>query len=308
MKKIIFLTLAVLLWSSGSSVLTAAEEKPKEVKEEGNGVKLRVVAVNPSSEKSQKVPIKIYLPKEVIPDDIIEMGELKVGYDTEKSLYYAYSDGAELAPQETRVFEVRLEDVWRIKAEETDKIKTQTDLALKHLQNTEYFDKAKVIVDSIDRRLDEIVVKQNDDSVSREEHIGAFRVNKMVMEQVQQDIAILEKMLMHVGAPPSVEFLKDTIFEKKDDIDRITTWKLIFAILGFLGLLGVGFYLKWFLQLKGTRQKQGGKKKAASSAPVVSEHVEDSGGPRPIELEEVSEEVDIEKLMEPEDKDKREAG
>src|SRR3989338_2056602 len=78
-------------------------------------IKLRVVAVNPSKEKPQTVPIKIFLPKEVIPDDIINMGDLKVGYDSSKGVYYAYSDGVELKPQETRVFEVHLEDIWRVK-------------------------------------------------------------------------------------------------------------------------------------------------------------------------------------------------
>lgn len=269
-------------------------------------VKLRVVAVNPSREKVQKVPIKIYLPKEIIPDDIIDMGQLKVGYDSTKGLYYAYSDGVELKPQETRVFEVILEDVWKIKEEDLNKVKDETKLALKHLENTEYFARAKVIVDSIDQRVNEMIVKQNDDSISREEHIGAFRVNQLTLAQVKEDISSIEKLLQHIGAPASIEFLRDTVFEKKDHIDRITSWKIILAIVGFLGFLGIGFYLRWFLMIK--HKKQPGEDVNLQATPSVSEHVEEVKGPKATELEPEAEEVDIEKLMEPEDKDKREAG
>ena len=270
-------------------------------------IKLRVVAVNPSKERPQVVPIKIYMPKEVIPDDIVKMEkELKVGYDSDKGVYYAYSEGVQLAPQETRVFEVQLEDVWKVRNQEIDKVKDETARALKHLENTEHFSRAKVIVDSINKRLNEIQVKQEDESISREEHIGAYRVNLLVMNQIKEDITLLEKMLQHTGAPPSVEFLRDTVFEKKNNIDRITAWKLILAIIGFLGLLGIGFYIRWFVQIKTQRLTQPGKPKKPSLK--VGEQVEEIKGPRPVETEEEVEEVDIEKLMEPEDKEKREAG
>lgn len=219
-----------------------------------SAVKLRVIAVNPSKERPQTVPIKIYLPKEVIPDDIIEMGELKAGYDSEKGLYYAFSDGVKLKPQETRVFEVKLEDVWRMGGEKIQRVREQTQRAVKYLENTEYFGKAKVIADSIDKRLNEIEVKQNDESISREEHIGAYRVNQMIMDRIEKDVNLLEKMLITAGGPPSVEFLKESVFERNKDLDKITAWKIILATIGFMGLLGFGFYLRWFLQIKDKRE------------------------------------------------------
>ena len=269
-----------------------------------DNIKLRVVAVNPSAEKTQTVPIKIYLPKEVIPDDIIDMGELKVGYDSEKSLYYAFSDGVDLAPQETRVFEVSLEDVWKVPKEDLDHTRERTALAVKRLESTEYYAKAKSIVESIDKKLEQIEAKQNDQSISREEHIGAYRVNQLVMGQIDKDIEILEKMLQHTGAPASIELLKDTIFEAKDDIDRITAWKVIFAILGFLGFVGIGFYLRWFLMLKSSRTPT--KSSKSYAAPKVSEQVEDK--PNRGEHGDDGEQVDIEKIMESEDQNKRKAG
>lgn len=255
----------------------AGEEKKGEISKEelAKAIKLRIVAVNPSKDKTQKVPIKIYLPKEVIPDDIIDMGQLKVGYDSEKSMYFAYDDAAELKPLETRIFEVKLEDVWKVKEDEINKVKDHTRLALSRLEKTEHYAQAKVIVDSIDRRMNEIIAKQEDTSISREEHIGAFRVNQLTMGQIRQDINVLEKMLQHTGAPPSIELLKDTVFERKTDIDRITAWKLIFCIIAFLALLGAGFYLRWFLLARAAGRNQA---KNVKKVPAISERVEEHAG------------------------------
>lgn len=298
MKKAALFVVLIFALGVGSPIFAAEEKKAADNKAE---IKLRVVAVNPSKEKPQTVPIKIYLPKEVIPDDIIEMGVLKVGYDSNRGVYYAYSDGVELKPQETRVFEVLLEDVWKIKNEEISKMKDQTARALKHLEKTPHFVNAKAIVDSIDRRLNEIDVKQSDDSISREEHIGAYRVNLLTMDQIKQDIEVIEKMLQTTGAPPSIEFLKDTVFEKKDDIDRITAWRLIFAIIGFIALLGFGFYIKWFLAIQNKNQ---GASKTVKGAPMISDKIEDHVG---LGTGGDVEQVDIGKLLESGDKNKKQA-
>ncbi len=242
---------------------------------EKSTIKLRVVAVNPSKDKSQAVPIKIYLPKEVIPDDIIEMGELQVGYDSTKGVYYAFSEGVELKPQEARVFEVHLEDVWKVKSEEMEKLRNQTNLALKHLETTPHASAAQVIVESIGRRLTEITVKQEDVTISREEHIGAYRVNLMMMDQIKQDVKMLEKMLQASGVAPAIEFLKDAELEKKDDISKITAWKLIFAIIAGIALLGAGFYVRWFFAL---RMKRRSAEEMLPDAPMISEHVEEHVG------------------------------
>jgi len=103
--------------------------------------------------------------------------------------------------------------------------------------------------------------------------------------------------LQHAGQPASIEFLKDTVFEKKDDIDRITAWKLILAIIGFLGLMGVGFYLRWFLLLKSRRGPKASE--VLDQAPLISEHVEGHIGLKQDEPEQ----IDI-----ADDKDKRKAG
>ena len=39
---------------------------------------LKLVVVNPSDAEAQTMPVKVYLPKETKPDDVIEKGDLQV--------------------------------------------------------------------------------------------------------------------------------------------------------------------------------------------------------------------------------------
>ena len=45
----------------------------------------RYITVNPSADKTQEILVKKYLPSEVTPDTIVDLGGMELEYDTEKS-------------------------------------------------------------------------------------------------------------------------------------------------------------------------------------------------------------------------------
>ncbi|MBI4357688.1 MAG: hypothetical protein HY584_00155, partial [Candidatus Omnitrophica bacterium] len=210
---------------------------------------LRVVAVNPSEEKTQEIPIKIYLPQEATPHDIIDKGDLDVSFDSDKSLYFVFKEKVPLAPKETRVFQVELEDVWFVSDELLDTLRKQTEHIVDRLKETEYFEPAKVVADTIYGRLDQIATSQADESVSKELHIGLYRSHLKIVDQIKEDIARLEKLLVAVGAPPAPEVLAESNLNLKTP-SRATTWFIIFAILIFIGLLGAVFFFTWQAQVR----------------------------------------------------------
>ena len=61
-------------------------------KAEAENITFRYVVVNPSSVKTQEIEIKKYLPEEVKPGDIVDLGGLQLEYDTERSLYYVFRE------------------------------------------------------------------------------------------------------------------------------------------------------------------------------------------------------------------------
>lgn len=207
-------------------------------------VMLSVVAVNPSADKTQVIPVKIELPQEVTPSDVLDTGELQLEYDEDRQAYFVYKDAVALAPKETRVFEVTVRDVWHIPKNELNSLRDYTSLVMERLQKTEYAATAKELADSILKRLNGIETTQNDDRLSRKSRIGAYRYHLQDIAAIKEDLARMEKLLTFVGGPPVPELLEDSPL-KSDAPSRTTTWLVIFLIVIFVGLLGGQFFFTW---------------------------------------------------------------
>jgi len=214
--------------------------------EQRETIKLSVVTVNPSSEKMQTTPVKVYLPKEVTPKDIIESGVLQISYDSAKSLYYAFKEDVELAPLETRTFEIEIYDVWMIPLASRLTLREQSERLLEGLRNTDIYPEAKTIVSSVFARLDEISRTQSDDAVTRDQHIGIYRSNVEIMKNIQNDLDRLERMRqLSIDTNPD---LMNEARAKMDTPSKTVTWMIIFTLITFVILLGLVFFITYHRQ------------------------------------------------------------
>jgi hypothetical protein len=228
-------------------------------------VTMRVVAVNPSSEKSRSVPVRIDLPAEVKPGDIIDHGDLSVEFDTDRSTYYVYKEAVQLAPKQTRVFEVLVRDVWYIPDAELDGLRGHTDILLGRLEESEYYPFAKQLGGSILARLDEIQQMQRDESIGRKQRIGAYRNNVQALAIIKEDLARMEKLLSFTGGPPVPEMMEESPL-KSDAPSTTTTWLVIFLVITFMGLLAGQFFFTWQRKVKTMPEFSGQKPGAPQPA------------------------------------------
>lgn len=210
---------------------------------------MRVVAVNPSAEKTKTVPVRIDLPQEVKPTDILDQGELDVEFDTERSTYYVHKEDVALAPKQTRIFEVIVKDVWFVPDTDLTGLKTHAQIVMKRLAKSEYRDAAMQLGNSIITRLDEIQKMQDDETIARKQRIGAYRRNLQTLAAVKEDITRLEKLLSFTGGPPVPQMLEESPL-KSDAPSTTTTWLVIFLIVIFMGLLAGQFFFTWQRRLK----------------------------------------------------------
>ncbi len=252
-------------------------------------LKMRVVAVNPSETEYKTAKVKTYLPKEVTPGDILDDAGLAVEYDAEKSIYYLSENELELSPRETRVFEVVIRDVWIIPEMELDMTKRRASRILEKLEKSSYYTEAAAVAETIFERLEVIREEQMDETVSREKHIGLYRTNLDVMNEVLKDIERLEKLLTYVGGPPVPEMLEESSI-KSDAPTTATTWFVIFLIMGFIGLLGVVFYFTWHKQAQITEKVMLNARK--TSFPGYTKEEEPKAKPK-VDEDEIIEDKDI---------------
>jgi len=207
-------------------------------------VTISVVAANPSADTPKTFPIRIDLPQEVTPEGVLDSGELKMTYDDQKGTYFLFKQEVVLKPKETRVFNVVVKDVWFILPKTLEDLEKHGNLILDRLKGSDYFDSGKEIMDSIKKRLDDITLKQADESVGQKVRIGQYRYNLQILSQIKEDLAKMEKLLTFQGSVPVPEILEKSKL-KSDAPSTKTTWLIILSIMVFMGLLGSQFYITW---------------------------------------------------------------
>lgn len=240
-------------------------------------VELVVKASNPSKTTKQPVDIRFMLPEEVSPRYITDRGDLELGYDFSKQAFYVYKNKVMLNPSETKNFVIKIMDIWQIPPVEIDALRAHTDNLMLLLSGTEYAAQAKTIADRIAQELKEIGAAQ-DLKVSADEHIGYFRKNRKLLAEAKNSVSQLEKLAVQSGASPGVtikeaevqkgggpkerrprgyegiDYIVKSIFRGKAP-SPATTWKIIFSIVGFIGILSALFFFLWYTQIRRSQDK-----------------------------------------------------
>lgn len=199
---------------------------------------LKLVVVNPSDEEVQVMPVKVYLPKETKPENVINKGDLKVGYDTQQGSYYVYGE-YELEPSEVLEREVELEDIWVVPINEIESLRQETEKINNLLKNTEFAQRVAFLVSTINKKLDKIETDQMVTKPNPEDHISTYRSHMKLIESVKTDMAVARSML-----------------NKVKPFSTTAIWKLMLFALIFLAILGSSFYFIWSRQVK-TLEDQG---------------------------------------------------
>lgn len=250
--------LAVSLAAAIPNARAAAEREP---------VSMNVVVANPSKEKTHVIPVKIDLPSEVKPDDILEKGDLEVVYDDQRSIYFLFNGEVTLKPQETRVFNVLVRNVWFIPQQELDELKTYTGLLMERLKGSEYETAGQRLADIIYQKLEAIDARQKDETVGQKQKIGLYRINLQTVAEIKEHLTKLEKIMSFQGGPPVPEMLQESKL-KSDSPSTKTTWLIVFSIIVFLALMAAQFFFTWHRRSVSEKDFQSAQKqKLPGSAP-----------------------------------------
>jgi hypothetical protein len=193
---------------------------------------IRGVIINPNEANKRKVPFKSYLPKEVKPENVVDMGDLELAFDPTEGAYYVHKI-FELEPKETVNIEVEMEDVWRIAQTEIDDLRNQAQNVVRVLSNTDYFERASYLKNSIESKLGQIEQTQRVSNPSPSGYISDFRENIKLLESVKADLAAAKALMAEAKS-----------------VSPMLTWKIIIAVIGFLALLGLIFFFIWQRQIK----------------------------------------------------------
>jgi hypothetical protein len=129
------------------------------------------------------------------------------------------------------------------------------------LKNTEFSERASFLKESIETKLNQIIANQKSSPTNPEQHISRHRDNLQILDDAKKDLALMRSLLTQMKPMPTA-----------------VVWRLILAIIIFLGILGGVFYFIWQKQLTVISQddtffvpKEGEGEPAAESAPEKNE-------------------------------------
>ena len=196
------------------------------------GITMRLMAVNPA-DSEQTATIKVYLPVEVKPEDVIYRNDLEVIYDTQQGSYYVYGE-YNLKPKEVLEKEIEIKDVWVIEPSQIVSIRQEAKEALEGFKKTNYLERAKALYDGIEKKLKEVEQMQAMASASPSYKISNYRNSLSLLNSAKADLLAAKTLLSEV-APKGMSGL---------------TWKIILFIIIFLAILAVGFFFVWQRQSK----------------------------------------------------------
>ncbi|MDD5356094.1 MAG: hypothetical protein PHY56_06130, partial [Candidatus Omnitrophica bacterium] len=225
-----------------SEIIQRTNDKPitKSWLEPGS-ILMNAVVVNPSASKSQTAMLKAYLPVESKPEDIVSLGDLSVSYDVQENLYYVFKEFT-LAPGEVAKRQIELKDVWVISEKELNVNLERINEMLQELKGSSFYDRAVVIKDAIQARVDQILEAQKKAIEALPDvHIAVYRSNMQILNTIKEDLAKVEAMLLQ--AKPAVGLAFNKIFVK-------TSWWIILLVVVFLGVLSFGLFIVWHKQAK----------------------------------------------------------
>ncbi len=195
-------------------------------------ITLRLMAINPA-DSEQTVPIKVYLPLEVKPEDVIYKGDLEVAYDAQQGSYYVFGE-YQLKPKETLEKEIEIKDVWLIDQSQIALLRQEAKEVLNAFEKTEFFERANLLYSGIDKKLKEVEQAQDLSSASPGYKISNYRNSLSLLNSAKADLLAAKTLLSEVAPKGLAKF----------------TWKIIVFIIIFLGVLGLGFFFIWQRQSK----------------------------------------------------------
>ena len=229
---------------------------------------LKMMIVNPSDKHDQVYPMKAYLPEEVQEEHVLDIGDLELGFDSEKSMHYVHKD-IELKPGESVVKAIKIRDVWFIPDPEMEKVADEARDLYDKLSNTSYGKQGRLLLTNVETLLLQIQQSQHDETLTPDEHIALFKSNKKKFEDIQMDVMAMRRFLVTSGETDGGSILP--IFGGKGDkasaanlgsevlpntsnqsgmLPAWVMWRIVFAIIGFTGMMSLLFFGFWQHQLR----------------------------------------------------------
>lgn len=159
---------------------------------EGDDVKIKILALNPSETEPMKTTVTHELPAEVMPEDVLDKSGMNLSYNQD-SRSYILSKQIELQPKESRTIEVRVRNVWRVPVDIIDGIRQEYDRGLSALRGTKHFKMGEKLYEK-NMGVITSVEESQDKPLGIRQRIELYRANMKRLEIIRNEILSIQAL------------------------------------------------------------------------------------------------------------------
>ena len=240
----------------------------------GESVVFKILAVNPSETESKQVTIHGVLPPEVKAENVLDADGLSVEYDQQMGAS-VLNGTVTLKPKGSIIKKILIEDVWVIPDAQFDRLEREVDDILTKLAGTSFAERGQLMADAIHRHVKELHERQGAPFLDPQQHISSYRDDLKAMQLVETDMVSLRQLMVMAALEPSSQSAMSgaaasagaaSSSPERGSLSILTTWRIIFLILGLLGFISLSFFLVWQRQLKVQLSKQAAQEPSSGDA------------------------------------------
>lgn len=196
----------------------------------------RVTVRNTSRSASRPVPLKQALPKEIEVSDVLDGGGLIAREDPELGVTCLLHSGVEIEAGGSRTFEVKVRDKWNVNGARFEYLRGKGDHLVETCGGRHNIEAVRETLDQALAELTTLEEATGPETLSAE-YIAFHRMQSRALDDVERMLNRVEAALKPLFPRVGFDFRAP---------DRKTTWLVIYSILGFLALLSLLFFGRWF--------------------------------------------------------------
>lgn len=199
---------------------------------------IRYTVSNSSPDVTRTFPVRRELPAEIGISDVLDGGGLEVGIDAVSGLTYVEKRDVELEPGESVTFEVRLLDRWNVHAPRIERLRNTANDLLQRISTREQYSSVRNALESALEQIDVIAAEEGPERLN-ERYVAFYRDQGERLDEVEQRILRIQEAMRPVESSARFGFSVKAPTMK-------TTWMIIYIILGFLAVISLLFFLRWY--------------------------------------------------------------
>jgi hypothetical protein len=199
---------------------------------------VNITVHNSSTTRPRKVDVRRDMPPEINIDDVLDAGGLAVRYDPKTHTTYVFKDDIEVQPSETLTFRVLIRDKWNINAERMAFLQEKVNELLVMTSGRANIEAVETTLKGSLELLESVIAETGPDTLSPA-YIAFYRRQADRLDDVERDLNRVDSALKPLETKRGFDIPAP---------DKKTTWLIIYMILGFLALVSLLFFLRWFVR------------------------------------------------------------